>query len=112
MEMELPELVDCLMPVLLEEVREEARGSRRKALTDFVGWYQAEGSPGFTKSVVLDYKEMMEKAGRTVLAINWRLTAIRRLARAAREQGLMPRADANQIMMVESVRSRKRNWEC
>ena len=85
----------------------------QKALKDFVAWYSAEARPPFSRAVVQQYRSLLESAGLAPASINLRLSAIRKLAQEAAENGLLDRSVAQGIVSLKGVRqsgNRAGNW--
>ena len=59
------------------------------ALTAFLGWYRSQGMPGFQKSTVNRYRVVLEEQGMAASSINVHLSAIRKLAVEATDNGLL-----------------------
>lgn len=84
------------------------------AIRDFLIWYQERGAPGLTKATVNAYKAHLLKA--TTYApstINLRLSAVRRLAVEAADNGLITESQGNGVSMVKGVQGggvRSGNW--
>jgi hypothetical protein len=72
----------------------------KKALKDFVAWYPAEARPPFSRAVVQQYRSVLEAAGLAPASINVRLSAIRKLAAEAAENGLLDRSVAQGIVSL------------
>jgi len=84
-----------------------------KALTDFLAWYQSTGQRGLIKATVAEYKTYLQGLGYAPSTINQRLSAIRRLALEAADNGLMDAQLANGVARVKGVKSsgvRTGNW--
>jgi integrase len=84
-----------------------------KALKDFVAWYSAEARPPFSRAVVQQYRSLLESAGLAPASVNLRLSAIRKLAAEAAENGLLDRSAAQGIVSLKGVRQsgdRAGNW--
>jgi len=84
-----------------------------KAMSDFLGWYQEQGRPGLTKATVQDYKTVLQDKGYAPSTINQKLSAIRKLAVEAADNGLIDPTIANGISRVKGVKSsgvRSGNW--
>ena len=65
--------------------------------TPFVAWYSAEPRPPFSRAVVQQYRSVLESAGLAPASINLRLSAIRKLAEEAAENGWLDRSVAQGI---------------
>lgn len=84
-----------------------------RELNNFMAWYQATGQRGLNKPVVNDYRAAMIVAGKPTSVVNLALSAIRKLAREAADNGLIDDQDAQAIARVEGVRhegARMGNW--
>jgi integrase len=84
-----------------------------RALIDFLDWYEANGRPGFTKATINAYRETMLQAGKSRSSINQALSAIRKLASEAADNGLVPPTLAYGVERVKGVKQegvRAGNW--
>jgi len=84
-----------------------------KALDDFLAWYQSTGKRGLTKAVVAEYKAHLQAQGYAPATINQKLSAIRKLAAEAADNGLMDAQLANGVKALKGVKSagvRTGNW--
>jgi hypothetical protein len=70
-----------------------------KALKDFLAWYSAEARPPISRAVVQQYRSALESAGLASPTINLRMSAIRKLAAKAAENGLLDRSLARGIVL-------------
>ena len=59
------------------------------ALDEFIEWYDKEGRCGFTKSTVNAWRSSLESRGLGSSSINGRLSAVRKLAHEAGDNGLL-----------------------
>jgi len=84
---------------------EHSRRAYSKALSDFLEWYKLEGKPGFNKATVNKYKLALQEEGLSPSTINQRMSAIRRLAQEAVDNGLVDQVLANGISNVKGVKS-------
>src|ERR1035438_8411862 len=76
-------------------------------------WYGREPRPGFTKATVCAWRVALEARGLGAVSINVRITAVRKLAVEAADNGLLAPELANGIMRVKGVASkgvRLGNW--
>ena len=81
-----------------------------KALTDFLTWRRSNGNRDITKALVQEYRQTL--AG-SPASINLKMSAIRKLATEAADNGLMDQTIANGINRVSGVTShgvRSGNW--
>ncbi len=84
-----------------------------RALIDFLDWYDQRGRPGFTRATIHAYREALLQAGRSRSSINQALSAIRKLAAEAADNGLVPPTLAYGVERVSGVRQegvRAGNW--
>ena len=82
-------------------------------LDEFIGWYALEPRPGFTKATVSAWRVALEARGLGTVSINVRITAVRKLAVEAADNGLLAPELANGIARVKGVASkgiRLGNW--
>lgn len=92
---------------------ENSRRAYEKALADFLAWYDAQGRPELRKAVVQEYRQTLVDAGLAPSTVNQRLSAIRKLATEAADNGLLDPALAAGIARVKGVKSggrRSGNW--
>jgi len=90
-----------------------SRAMYAKALDDFLDWYQSTGKRGLTKAVVAEYKVELQGKGYAPATINQKLSAIRKLALEAADNGLMDAQLANGVARIRGVKSggvRTGNW--
>lgn len=78
----------------------------RADLNAFLTWYAETGQTGFTKVVASAYRQHLKDMGKGETAINRALTAIRKLAREAADNGLIDTRDAESLAKVESIKRR------
>src|SRR5437868_4767853 len=82
-------------------------------LDEFIGWYALEPRPGFTKATVCSWRVSLEARGLGTVSINVRITAVRKLAVEAADNGLLAPELATGITRVKGVASkgiRLGNW--
>ena len=92
---------------------DHSRRAYEKALTDFLAWYMNEGKPGLTKATVQRYKSVLQESGVSPATVNLRMSAIRKLAQEAADNGLVDQTIANGVARVKGVKSqgvRAGNW--
>lgn len=83
------------------------------ALNEFFGWYGQEPRPGFTKATVSAWRVSLEARGPGSSSIIIRMSAIRKLATEATDNGLLAPELAAGISRVKSAKSidvRTGNW--
>jgi site-specific recombinase XerD len=82
-------------------------------LNEFIAWYTAEPRTGFTKALVSAWRVTLEQRGLGSVSINVRITAVRKLAVEAADNGLLAPELAAGIARIKGVRSqgvRVGNW--
>src|SRR5579863_3358703 len=82
-------------------------------LDEFFAWYGLEPRAGFTKATVSAWRVALENRGLGAVSINVRITAVRKLAVEAADNGLLAPELANGITRVRGVASkgvRLGNW--
>src|SRR5437588_9893274 len=82
-------------------------------LDEFFSWYGEEPRPGFTKATVSAWRVALEARGLGSISINVRITAVRKLAVEAADNGLLAPEVANGITRAKGVKSkgvRLGNW--
>jgi site-specific recombinase XerD len=82
-------------------------------LDEFFAWYGREPRPGFTKATVAAWRVALEARGLGAVSINVRITAVRKLAVEAADNGLLAPELAAGITRVKGVASkgvRTGNW--
>lgn len=85
----------------------------QRHLKDFAEWYRASGESAITKAVVQRYAAYLHGRGVAASTINQKLSAIRKLALEAADNGALDNQIANGIRSVKGVRSegtRTGNW--
>jgi len=82
----------------------ESRRAYSWALDDFLRWCATEAPGGFTKATVNAYRSRLEVQGLSAATINIRLSAIRKLALEAADNGLMPPELAAGIARVKGAK--------
>ena len=82
-------------------------------LNEFFAWYGQEARPGFTKATVSAWRVALEARGLGSVSINVRITAVRKLAVEAADNGLLAPELAAGITRVKGAKSigvRTGNW--
>src|SRR6202161_2970575 len=82
-------------------------------LDEFIAWYTEEQRAGFTKATVSAWRVALEARKLGPISINVRLTAVRKLAVEAADNGLLAPELASGIARIKGVRShgvRVGNW--
>lgn len=92
--------------LVLNSVRSpQSKRAYKKAVEDFLAWYGAGGYPGLTKAIVQQYRVQLEESGLAPSTVNLKLTAIRRLAAEAADNGLLDPHLAAGIARVKGTKS-------
>ena len=82
-----------------------SRRAYERALTDFLDWHAQQGRPPLSKALVQAYKVKLQDDGLAPSTINLHLSAIRKLAREAGDNGLLDPVLAQGIERVKGVKS-------
>ena len=111
---EMPEDWRLVAALAVDAVTSEhSKRVYQKALQDFIAWYAAEPRPALSRAVVQQYRSVLEGSGLAPASVNVRLSAIRKLATEAAENGLLDRPIAQGITSLKGVRqsgNRAGNW--
>jgi site-specific recombinase XerD len=109
-----PDGVDAVIRMVLDGLpSEHSRRAYERALTDFFHWHRGAGRPQISKAVVQRYAAELREAGMAASSINQRLSAIRKLALEAADNGALDPQVANGIRAVKGARREGRrtgNW--
>src|SRR5215210_4645178 len=92
---------------------EHSRRAYERALSDFFHWHKGIGRPQLSKAVVQRYAAELREAGMSASSVNQRLSAIRKLALEAADNGALDPQVANGIRAVRGARREGRrtgNW--
>jgi integrase/recombinase XerD len=92
---------------------EHSRRAYERALFDFFHWHRGVGRPQLNKAVVQRYAAELRQAGMSTSSVNQRLSAIRKLAAEAADNGLLDAQIAGGIRAVKGARQEGRrtgNW--
>lgn len=90
-----------------------SRRAYQRALIDFFHWHARAGRPALSKAIVQRYAAQLREAGMSSSSVNQRLSAIRKLAGEAADNGLLDAQIAGGIRAVEGSRQEGRrtgNW--
>jgi site-specific recombinase XerD len=105
---------DAIVNLVLDGLTSEhSKRAYSKALEDFLVWHAEQGRPPLSKALVQRYKAVLEENGLAPSTVNLRLSAIRKLAAEAADNGLVDQALANGIKAVKGVKTagvRAGNW--
>ena len=92
---------------------EHSRRAYARALIDFFHWHRGVGRPQLGKAIVQRYAAELREARMSSSSINQRLSAIRKLAGEAADNGLLDAQIAGGIRAVRGARQEGRrtgNW--
>jgi site-specific recombinase XerD len=92
---------------------EHSRRAYERALFDFFHWHRGVGRPQLNKAVVQRYAAELREASMSASSVNQRLSAIRKLAAEAADNGLLDAQLAGGIRAVKGARQEGRrtgNW--
>jgi site-specific recombinase XerC len=92
---------------------EHSRRAYERALFDFFQWHRGAGRPQLNKAVVQRYAAELRERGSSSSSINQRLSAIRKLAAEAADNGALDPQVAGGIRAVKGARREGRrtgNW--
>jgi site-specific recombinase XerD len=92
---------------------EHSRRAYERALFDFFHWHRGVRRPQLNKAVVQRYAAELREAGMSASSVNLRLSAIRKLAAEAADNGLLDAQIAGGIRAVKGARQEGRrtgNW--
>lgn len=83
------------------------------AIAVFLEWYARDGRPGLNKATIQNYKSVLQHRGLAPSSVNQHLSAIRKLASEASDNGLIEPGIASGIAHVRGVKMagvRAGNW--
>lgn len=92
---------------------EHTKRAYRRALTDFLQWHADNGKPELCKATIQAYKAYMQDLGLSAASVNQRLSAIRKLAQEASDNGLLSEQISNGIQNIRGLSQegeRAGNW--
>lgn len=105
---------EAVIRLVLDSLNSEnSRRAYERALYDFLEWHETQGRPQINKATVQAYATELRAVGLSGANINQRLSAIRKLAREAADNGILDAQLASGIMSVKGIRQEGRrtgNW--
>lgn len=105
---------EALITLVLDGLdSEHSRRAYGRALADFLEWHSEQGRPPLSKALIQRYKAQLQAAGLGAASINLRLSALRKLATEAADNGVIGEATANGIKRIPGVKcegTRAGNW--
>jgi len=109
-----PPALERLQRLVLDSVQSpESKRAYRRGLEHFLSWYPTGDFGGFTKATVQAYRAHLLAAGLSPSTINLYVTAVRRLAVEAGDNGLLAPEIVSGIQRVRGIRregTRLGNW--
>ena len=106
--------VDALVQVVLDGLTSEnSRRAYGVALREFMGWYTATEQGRLDKAAVQAYKAKLQADGLAPSTVNLKLSAVRKLASEAADNGVLDQGIANGIGKVRGMKTagtRAGNW--
>jgi integrase len=110
-----PPSLEHLRALVLDSVNSlESKQAYKKAIADFLNWYSTEAAgTGFTRAAVQAYRAHLIEKNLAPSTINVRLSALRRLAGEAADNGLLDSELASSIGRVKGMKAqgvRTGNW--
>jgi site-specific recombinase XerD len=90
-----------------------SRRAYERHLREFIAWHQASNQTALTKATVQRYAAELRESGLSAATINQRLSAIRKLAAEASDNGALDAQIANGIKSIKGIRhegTRTGNW--
>ncbi len=97
--------VEAIVRLVTDAVSSEhTRRAYARAIRDFLAWYRETGQIGLSKAVILRYAATLKAGGMGAGSINQRLSAIRKLALEAADNGALAQGAANGIVAVKGVK--------
>src|ERR1039458_5226356 len=111
----VPETIERLKSLVLDSVHSpESKRAYGRGLDRFLDWFQSERpTTGFTKATVQRYRAHLLESGLSSSTVNLHMTAIRRLAVEAADNGLIQSELASGIGRVKGIKRegvRTGNW--
>jgi integrase/recombinase XerD len=89
------------------------RRAYERHLREFIAWHQSSGQVALSKAIVQRYTAELRESGLSAATINQRLSAIRKLAAEASDNGALDPKIANGIKSIKRIRqegTRAGNW--
>ena len=102
--------IEPIINLVLDAVQSDrTRRDYRRALTDFLAWYQSSPQQGLNKATVAAHVTALRNAGVTDSSINQRLSALRLFALEAADNGLIEEGTAQAIKRVPNIKRQGRS---
>ena len=110
-----PDFAQRLKSLVVDSVHSrESKRAYSRAVDEFLKWFAAnQPAAGFSKATVQAYRAQLVESGLAPSTVNLRMTAIRRLAAEAADNGLLAPEMASGIARVKGARRqgvRIGNW--
>ena len=98
---------DRIEALVLDSVHSaNSKRAYKRALADFKTWFETSGASGLSKATVQQYRSELESRGLRPTTINLRLSAVRKLAAEAADNGLFDPEMAAGIARVHGAPNR------
>src|SRR5260370_29545532 len=98
-------IVEVAIQTVLDSLdSEHSRRAYHRHLREFIAWHQASGQAALSKAVVQRYAAELRESGLSAATINQKLSAIRKLAIEAADNGALDGQIANGIRAIKGVR--------
>jgi site-specific recombinase XerD len=106
--------VDIIIQTILDSLDSaHSRRAYERHLREFIAWHQSSGQTTLSKATVQRYVAELRESGLSAATINQRLSAIRKLAAEASDNGALDAQIASGIKSIKGVRqegTRTGNW--
>ncbi|MBV9357612.1 MAG: site-specific integrase [Chloroflexi bacterium] len=106
--------VEAIIELVLDRLTAlTSKAMYRRALLDFLQWYQVAGAAAFDRATVQRYRALLLDAGLAPSTINQKPSAIRALTSEAADNGLLDpqlAAGVSRVRGVPSAGNRTGNW--
>jgi site-specific recombinase XerD len=105
---------DRLIQLVLDSLPSpKSKSAYRSSLERFLTWFRASGLNGFTRATVMQYRAALLESGLSCATVNLHLSAVRKLAQEAADNGLLTPQLATGINRIKGVKKegvRTGNW--
>ena len=105
---------DAIIQIVLDGLTSiHSKRAYSQALAEFLNWYEENGITVLTKACVQQYKTHLTELGYAPSTVNQKMSAIRKLAQEAADNGLVDPVLAGGISRIKGVKSsgvRTGNW--
>ena len=103
---EAPVDVSCIQALVVNGVRStHSRRAYARAVSRFLSWWRTQGRQPLNKAIVQQYRTWLEAGGLSAATINVDLSAVRKLAVEAADNGLLDPEQVAGILRVKGKRT-------